>query len=98
MLAILENRTLARGHTGNELDVPPETPIDINRDAEIVKQRTREFQAGSIPADPNHIAAVREGKQRDHRADMVHDPAATRAVDKRAQASGLLTENTVVLL
>ncbi|AEQ94400.1 type III secretion system effector avirulence protein AvrBs2 [Xanthomonas oryzae] len=92
LLAILENRTLARGHTGNELDVPPETPIDVNRDAEIVKQRTREFQAGFIPADPNHIAAVREGKQRDHRADMVHDPAETRAVDKRAQASGLLTE------
>ncbi|MBV6889134.1 avirulence protein [Xanthomonas campestris pv. spermacoces] len=92
LLAILENRTLARGHTGNELDVPPETPIDINRDAEIVKQRTQQFQASSIPADPNHISAVREGKQHDHTADMVNDPAATRALDKRAKALGLLTD------
>ncbi|AZR21071.1 type III secretion system effector avirulence protein AvrBs2 [Xanthomonas vasicola] len=92
LLAILENRMLARGHIGNELDVPPETPIDIDRDAAIVKQRIGEFQAARIPADPDHIAAVREGQQRDHTADMVNDPAATRAVDKRAKALGLLTD------
>ena len=92
LLAILENRTLARGHTGMELDVPPETPIDMTRDAEIVEQRTREFQAASHPADPAHIAAVREGQSLDRTEDLVHDPAARRAVNARAKAFGLLSD------
>ncbi|CAD7374100.1 type III secretion system effector avirulence protein AvrBs2 [Xanthomonas arboricola] len=92
LLALLENRTLARGHTGMELDLPPETPIDSARDAAIVEQRTSEFRAASRPADPAHVAAVREGRLLDRSADHSHDAAARQAVDARADALGLLTD------
>ncbi|MFA0922280.1 type III secretion system effector avirulence protein AvrBs2 [Xanthomonas fragariae] len=92
LLALLENRTLARGHTGVELDLPPETPIDTARDADIVQQRTREFRDASKPADPIAIGAVREGRVLDRSADLPYDAAARRAVDARAESLGLLTD------
>ncbi|SMQ93654.1 type III secretion system effector avirulence protein AvrBs2 [Xanthomonas fragariae] len=92
LLALLENRTLARGHTGMELDLPPETPIDTARDAEIVQQRTSEFRAASKPADPAHVAAVREGSLLDRSADLPHYAPARRAVDARAESLGRLTD------
>lgn len=92
LLALLENRTLARGHTGMELDLPPATPIDTARDAAIVEQRTREFRAASTPVDPALVAAVREGRVLDHSAEFQHDPAARRAVDARAESLGRLDE------
>ncbi|OAX87761.1 avirulence protein [Xanthomonas nasturtii] len=92
LLALLENRTLARGHTGMELDLPPDTPIDTARDAAIVEQRTREFRAASKPVDPDLVAAVREGRVLDHSAELQQDPAARRAVDARAESLGRLDE------
>lgn len=90
LLALLENRTLARGHTGMELDLPPETPIDSARDAQIVQQRSSEFRAASKPADPALVAAVREGRVLDRSVELQHDPAARRAVDARAESLGRL--------
>ncbi|MBB3835772.1 glycerophosphoryl diester phosphodiesterase [Xanthomonas arboricola] len=90
LLALLENRMLARGHTGMELDLPPETPIDSARDAQIVQQRASEFRAASKPADPALVAAVREGRVLDHSAALQHDPEARRAVDARAESLGRL--------
>lgn len=92
LLALLENRTLARGHTGMELDLPPDTPIDSARDAQIVQQRSSEFRAASKPVDPVLVAAVREGRVLDHSAELQHDPAARRAMDARAESLGRLNE------
>ncbi|MCC4621792.1 avirulence protein [Xanthomonas cassavae CFBP 4642] len=92
LLALLEDRTLARGHTGMELDLPPDTPIDTARDAAIVAQRTGEFRAASRPADPAHVAAVREGRLLDRSAEPVHDSAARQGVDARAESLGRLAD------
>ncbi|XUP37087.1 type III secretion system effector avirulence protein AvrBs2 (plasmid) [Xanthomonas axonopodis pv. vasculorum] len=92
LLAILENRTLARGHNGMELDVPPETFIDTMTDNEIVQQRFHEFTAAKKQADPVHIALVREGRHLDWTEEIVYDPVARRAADARAESLGLLTE------
>ncbi|MCC8553692.1 type III secretion system effector avirulence protein AvrBs2 [Xanthomonas hortorum] len=92
LLALLENRTLARGHTGMELDLPPETPIDTARDAAIVEQRANEFRAASRPADPAHVAAVREGRLLDRAPQGPQDAAARQAADARAESLGRLTD------
>lgn len=92
LLALLENRTLARGHTGMELDLPPDTPIDTARDAAIVEQRSREFRDASKPADPALVGAVREGRFLDSSTELPHDAAARHAVDARAESLGRLTD------
>ncbi|HEX6705275.1 MAG TPA: glycerophosphodiester phosphodiesterase family protein [Albitalea sp.] len=63
--AAANDRTLARGHTGVELDVTPGTQIDTARNMEIVQQRGREFLAEKQQPDADLIASVRAGRLRD---------------------------------
>ncbi|UKE79447.1 glycerophosphodiester phosphodiesterase family protein [Xanthomonas translucens pv. arrhenatheri] len=92
VLALRENRTLPRGHTGLELDVPPDTQIDKNRDAEITGLRKKQFAAAKQPPDKAHIQAVRDGARLDQGASLQLPPAARQAIDKQAEALGLLTD------
>ncbi|OAX65696.1 avirulence protein [Xanthomonas translucens pv. arrhenatheri] len=91
-LALRENRTLPQGHTGMELDVPPDTQIDKNRDAEITGLRKKQFAAAKQPPDKAHIQAVRDGARLDQGASLQLPPAARQAIDKQAEALGLLTD------
>ncbi|UKE79448.1 glycerophosphodiester phosphodiesterase family protein [Xanthomonas translucens pv. arrhenatheri] len=91
-LALRENRTLPQGHTGMELDVPPDTQIDKNRDAEITGLRKKQFAAAKQPPDEAHIQAVRDGARLDQGASLQLPPAARQAIDKQAEALGLLTD------
>ncbi|MBC3972925.1 avirulence protein [Xanthomonas translucens pv. undulosa] len=91
-LALSENRTLPRGHTGMELDVPPDTQIDKNRDAEITSLRKKQFMEAKQGPDEVHIQAVRDGERLDQGASLQLPPAARQAIDKHAEALGLLTD------
>ncbi|UKE65922.1 glycerophosphodiester phosphodiesterase family protein [Xanthomonas graminis pv. phlei] len=91
-LALRENRRLSHGHTGMELDVPPDTQIDKNRDAEIAALRKKQFVAAKQPPDEVHIQAVRDGARLDQGASLKLPPAARQAIDKQAEALGLLTD------
>ncbi|CTP92623.1 putative avirulence protein [Xanthomonas translucens pv. poae] len=92
VLALRENRTLPRGHTGLELDVPPDTQVDKNRDAEITGLRKKQFAAAKQPPDEAHIQAARDGARLDQGASLQLPPAARQAIDKQAEALGLLTD------
>ncbi|UKE47316.1 avirulence protein [Xanthomonas translucens pv. cerealis] len=91
-LALRENRRLSHGHTGMELDVPPDTQIDKNRDAEIAALRKKQFVAAKQPPDEVHIQAVRDGARLDQGASLKLPPAARQAIDKQAEALGMLTD------
>ncbi|MFN6507636.1 type III secretion system effector avirulence protein AvrBs2 [Xanthomonas translucens] len=91
-LALRENRRLSHGHTGMELDVPPDTQIDKNRDAEIAALRKKQFMEAKQGPDEVHIQAVRDGERLDQGASLQLPPAARQAIDKHAEALGLLTD------
>jgi glycerophosphoryl diester phosphodiesterase len=92
VLALRENRTLPRGHTGLELDVPPDAPLDLHRDADIVQERRKQFMEAKQPPDAAHIQAARDGVRLDQGASLQLPPAARQAIDKQAEALGLLTD------
>ncbi|MBC3972924.1 type III secretion system effector avirulence protein AvrBs2 [Xanthomonas translucens] len=92
VLALREKRTLPRGHTGLELDVPPDAPLDRNRDADIVQERRKQFMEAKQPLDEVHIQAARDGARLDQGASLQLPPAARQAIDKQAEALGLLTD------
>ncbi|WP_237651179.1 type III secretion system effector avirulence protein AvrBs2 [Xanthomonas graminis] len=92
VLALRENRTLPRGHTGLELDVPPDAALDRDRDADIVQERRKQFMEAKQPPDAAHIQAARDGVRLDQGASLQLPPAARQAIDKQAEALGLLTD------
>ncbi|MCC5090438.1 type III secretion system effector avirulence protein AvrBs2 [Xanthomonas campestris] len=92
VLALRENRTLPRGHTGVELNAPPGTPIDTGRDAALVGLRLSQFNAMKQPLDKVNVDAAREGATLDRDATAQQTPAARDATDKRAESLGLLTD------
>ncbi|UKE52542.1 glycerophosphodiester phosphodiesterase family protein [Xanthomonas translucens] len=92
VLALRDNRTLPRGHTGLELDVPPDAPLDRDRDADIVQERRKQFMEAKQPPDEVHIQAVRDGERLDQGASLQLPPAARQVIDKQAEALGLLTD------
>ncbi|PPV07675.1 AvrBs2-like putative avirulence protein [Xanthomonas bromi] len=94
VLALRENRTLPRGHTGVEVNTPPGTVIDTQRDAALATLRRQEFTARQQQSlDKPSIDAVREGARLDRGAAAQLRPEARAAIDKRAETLGLLTEH-----
>lgn len=61
-VALMEDKTLARGHTGMELNVPPGTPVDLTRNKGITELRKQEHMAKQKPLDMNRLHDVRAGR------------------------------------
>ncbi|KLD80129.1 avirulence protein [Xanthomonas hyacinthi DSM 19077] len=92
VLALRENRTLPRGHTGLELDVPPDAALDRSRDAAIVQERRQQFMDAKQPPNQAHVEAARRGATLDRNEPPLQDAAARKAIDDDAEALGLLTD------
>ncbi|MCC8533874.1 type III secretion system effector avirulence protein AvrBs2 [Xanthomonas phaseoli] len=92
VLALREDRTLPRGHTGVELNAPPGTTIDTKRDAALANLRRQEFAAKQRTLDKQSVDAVREGARLDRGAAAQLTPEARAAIDTRAESLGMLTE------
>nr|WP_054319395.1 type III secretion system effector avirulence protein AvrBs2 [Xanthomonas axonopodis] len=92
VLALREDRTLPRGHTGVELNAPPGTTIDTKRDASLVNLRRQEFAARQRTLDKQSVDAVREGARLDHGAAAQLTQEARAVIDTHAESLGMLTE------
>jgi hypothetical protein len=71
--ALGHDKALAQGHSGYELDVPPGTAIDIDRNSGNTQRRTQQFLAAKKKPDAQRIADVARGRAADRRATSTAD-------------------------
>lgn len=74
VFAMSHDVSLARGHTGLVLDLPPGTNIDTTRNKELVDLRVKVFGVEKQQVDAQRIADVRAGMAADKASTVEQEP------------------------